>query len=88
MATSTEGFRFFDDITTALSIVEASSAAKRGLGLDKGVPFKGDADWLVFKGSVGSLTSEEDTGGMVVAAGLSTSLSMHCTKSIDEARGA
>ena len=85
MATSTEGFRFFDDITAALSIVEASSAAKLGLGSDKGVPFEGDADRLVFKGNVGSLTSEEDAGGMVMAAGLSTSLSMCCTKSIDEA---
>lgn len=84
MTTSTEGLRFFDDIPTALSIIEASSAAKRGPGSDKGVPFKGDADWLVFKGVVGSLTSEEDADGMVVAAGLSTSLSMRCSKSIDE----
>ena len=81
----TEGFHFFDDITTALSIVEASSAAKCELGSDKRGPFKGDAGWLVFKGNVGSLTSEEDTGRMVVAAGLSTSLSMCCTKSINEA---
>ena len=85
MATLTEGFHFFDDITTALSIVEASSVTKRKLGSDKGELFKGDADWLVLKGNVGSLISEEDAGGMVVAAGLSTSLSMCCTKSINEA---
>ena len=82
---STEGFRFFDDITTALSIIEASSATKHKLGSDKGEPFKGDAEWLVLKGHVGSLISEEDTGGMVMAAGLSTSLCMCCTKSINEA---
>ena len=80
MATSTEGFRFFD----ALSIVEASSATKHGPGSDKGESFKGDADWLAIKGNVGLLTSEEDAGRMVMAAGLSTSLSMCCTESIGE----
>ena len=80
MATSTEGFRFFDDITTAPSIVEASSAAKCEPMSNKGIPFKGDADWLVFKGNVGSLTPEEDAGEMFLVAGLSTSLSMYSSQ--------